>query len=605
MAALVLSGSVATMLGPVADAADSPTQDVPPNTSPGVCDQYAGDPAAASQAWTERDAHNVACAYQRLQDAQSNPAYLAKVAEQNAIEHEEFAMVTGPEWAAEPNRKHLAGAATPSARVGDPFRSPEEWAAAGRGRHMRFSFINRDGAKLRARLYAPTDTSKTYPAVTFTPGLQSYNEVNSWFAQGLAEAGYVVFIFDPQNQGESESCGHTPDGTETTCPTTNQPNDTRSAIDFVLSTPSAPYPWALGPNAAGTPTFNPWWENVDREHLGIAGHSLGAIAVTPIGQEDPRVDAVISFDNLDGTIGASVPRRTPSLFFYTDYAFPATGTPKASAPNPTQHFGAFNQLAAAGVDAMSITTRASDHYEWGYQPYPASFPASRYGERVSMYYSLAWFDRYLKGDVGAAARLTAYAFDESSDRSSIGAGTYDPARSAADPTDPFAGNVPYTIGGRCAANLLSIYYASAYLLRDGEVTSADMRARGCRIPVSIDVKPGLDNATNPITVSASGTVPVVVLWTPDYDPVARTDRASLTFGKTGREQSLALKNGQPQCSVADVNGDGHVDLVCQFDNKKLGYTGTEGTTTAFLEGRTNDSVPIEIRGQDSVRVKAV
>ncbi len=591
-------GALGSVLGPSALANHAPTQDVPPNTSPGVCDQYAGDPDAGTQEWRERDAHNVECSYQRLQDAQFNPAYLAKVAEQNALEHEEFVTVTGPEWAAEPNRKHLAGAATPSARVGDPFRSPEEWAAAGRGRHLRFSFINRDGAKLRARLYAPNDTSRAYPAVTFTPGLQSYNEVNSWFAQGLAEAGYVVFIFDPQNQGESESCGHEPDGTETTCPTTNQPNDTRSAIDFVLSTPENPYPWAVGANAAGTPTFNPWWENVDREHLGIAGHSLGAIAVTPIGQQDPRVDAVISFDNLDGTLG-NVPRRTPALFFYTDYAFPATGAPKSSAPNAQQHFGAYNQLKAAGVDAMSITTRASDHYEWGYQPYPASFPASRYGERVSMYYSLAWFDRYLKGDASATARLTAHAFDGSSDASSIGAGTYDPARAAADPTNPFAGNVPYTIGGKCSANLLSLYYASAYSLEAGQVASQDMRARGCVIKVNIDVKPGLDNATNPITVTANGGVPVAILWTPDYDPVARTDRASLTFGKTGTEQSLQ------QCSTSDVNGDGHADLVCTFDNRKLGFTGTEGTTTAHLRGRTAGPAPTEIRGQDTVRVKAV
>ena len=77
-------------------------------------------------------------------------------------------------------------------------------------------------------------SKRTYPALTFTPGLQSYNEVNSWFAEGMAEAGYVVLIIDPQGQGDSENCGHTPDGTQTTCPTTDQPTDTKSAIDFML-----------------------------------------------------------------------------------------------------------------------------------------------------------------------------------------------------------------------------------------------------------------------------------------------------------------------------------------------------------------------------------
>jgi dienelactone hydrolase len=479
IAVVAALGGLILPAGPVSAA--SPTQDVPPNTAPGVCDEYAGDPDFGSSEWTARDANNVSCSYQRHQDAQASPAFLAKHLEQTAIEHAEF-LSTLAEWAAEPNRQHVNCCISPQAKVGDPFRSPEEWAAAGRGRHEKFYFINSNGAKVRARLYAPSDTTKRYPAVTFTPGLQSYNEVNSWFPQGMAEAGYVVLIIDPQGQGDSENCGHEPDGTTTFCPTTNQPADTRSAIDFVVSTPSSPYPWALGPNAAGTPTFNPFWENVDPERVGIAGHSLGAQAVTPIGQEDDRVDAVISYDNLDQTLETTIPRRTPSLFFYTDYAFPATGTPKTSPPDPTQHFGAFNQLKAANVDVMSITTRASDHYEWGYQPYPANLPSSRYGERVAFYHSLAWFDRYLKDDATATRRLTAYVFDESSDRHSIGAGTYDVRRALRDPTNPYAGNVPYMIAGKCVANLLSFYYFSALHLEDGAIQSSDLRGRGCEDP---------------------------------------------------------------------------------------------------------------------------
>ena len=168
------------------------------------------------------------------------------------------------------------------------------------------------------------------------------------------------------------------------------------------------------------------------------------------------------------TLPAGTPIRTPSLYFGADYAFPATGTPMAGPPDPAEHLGAFRQLQAAGVDTMSITTRASDHYEFGFQPYPADFPASRYGERVAFYYSLAWFDRYLKGDKTATGRLTAYALDDSSDRHSIGSGTYDPAQAASDPTNPFSGNVPYKIVGKCAANLLSFYYSSAFALDGGK-----------------------------------------------------------------------------------------------------------------------------------------
>ena len=52
-------------------------------------------------------------------------------------------------------------------------------------------------------------------------------------------------------------------------------------------------------------------------------------------------------------------------------------------------------------------------------------------------------------------------------------------QAASHATDPFAGNVPYKIAGKCAANLLSFYYASAFRLQGGDLASRDMRARGC------------------------------------------------------------------------------------------------------------------------------
>jgi dienelactone hydrolase len=455
-----------------------------------VCDEYAGDPAEGMPEWTQRDADNVVCGNQKAVDADASPAFQAKYDEQVAVEQIEFATVTAPEWAAEPTRLHAGAGAVPESKVTDPFRSPEEWAAAGRGRHTKFYFINGLGAKLRARLFAPNDTTRTYPVLVFSPGLQSYNEVNAWFPEEMAEAGYVVLIADPQGQGDSELCGHEPDGTPTgDCPSSTASvyeNTLSSGLDFILSNPANPYAKDLEPNGAGTPPYNPYWESVDPEHVGIAGHSYGAIAATPLGQEDPRVDAIVSYDNLDADLPASGPRsagegRTPTLFFATDYAFPATPTPKSSNPDPDQHIAgtAYAQLVSAGVDTMSVTTRASDHYEWGYQPFPANFPSSRYGERVSLYYSLAWFDRYLKHDDTALVRLIRGFFDDTADRNSIGAGIYDAALAAANPTDPFAGNVPYEIEGKCTANLMSLYYRSAYYLQvsGGTHQSGDMRAQ--------------------------------------------------------------------------------------------------------------------------------
>jgi dienelactone hydrolase len=457
------------------------------------CTGDAGDPDPATDpdAWRARDQQNLACATQRQQDELTNLAFLRTWAIESGAAYGDV-LAAATQQLSEPTRPHASATywATQS-EVGDPFRMPDDWEAAGRGQTEELTFVSKTGAHLAARLYSPNPSlrERRLPGVVFTPGLQSYNEVNSWIAQGLAESGYIVLIIDPQGQGDSENLPHNPDGsincTTAGCPNTptNDFPETESAIDFILSNPTAPYRWAIGVNAAGTAMYNPLWARLDPNRIGIGGHSLGAIAATPIGQLDPRVKAIVSYDNLDNKLdgAALVAAHAPTLFFSVDYEFPSVLTPKdpASPPDPREHLGDFDRLAGTGVDTMSITTRASTHYEWGYQPFPASFPATRYGERVSFHYTLAWFDRYLKGDKSATNRLVALTYDGSADASSIGAGTFDETQSLADPTNPGAGNVPYKIAGKCAANMLSFYYDSAYSLEGGKLRSDDMRARGC------------------------------------------------------------------------------------------------------------------------------
>ncbi|MEA2389314.1 MAG: hypothetical protein QOG41_2087, partial [Thermoleophilaceae bacterium] len=92
----------------------------------------------------------------------------------------------------------------------------------------------------------------------------------------------------------------------------------------------------------------------------------------------------------------------------------------------------------------------------------------------------AWLDLELRHRSSGLKRLTATKFDASADRHSMGAGVYDP--SAADPKDPYSGNVLYRIAGIPVANAVSFYYQSEYALhgpRNGLLkTCVDMRA-GC------------------------------------------------------------------------------------------------------------------------------
>jgi hypothetical protein len=120
------------------------------------------------------------------------------------------------------------------------------------------------------------------------------------------------------------------------------------------------------------------------------------------------------------------------------------------------------------VDSMKVSLRAATHLDFTqFAPTP---PSSRYGALVASYYTLAWFDRYLRGGTGGAlARLTAPVFDASADVHNISGGQFDAASGT---------NVPARIAGQPVADRLSFHFRSAWSFRGGSVRCEDIRA-GC------------------------------------------------------------------------------------------------------------------------------
>ena len=110
--------------------------------------------------------------------------------------------------------------------------------------------------------------------------------------------------------------------------------------------------------------------------------------------------------------------------------------------------------------------------------------------------------------------------------------------------------------------------------------------------VAIDIKPG--GSSNNINTSSQSLIRVVILSSSDFDAFARVDPSSLTFGRTGDEQSLAFCDA----SASDANGDGLPDLVCHFFKTLTAFQ--LGDTVGFLKGRTVDGQPL--MGSDAVRV---
>lgn len=108
--------------------------------------------------------------------------------------------------------------------------------------------------------------------------------------------------------------------------------------------------------------------------------------------------------------------------------------------------------------------------------------------------------------------------------------------------------------------------------------------------VEIDVKPGAgDNCFN---VNGHGVIPVAILGSDSID-VSSIDASSLSFGGL---QLRIRGNNNPQCGIEDANGDGYLDMVCQFEDDPSAWD--DGVGEASLTGSLVDGT--SIAGSDSI-----
>ena len=486
-------------------------------------------------AWFERDALNQYCATLRLRDQFSSPAYLYE----NTSQGDELWLdQLGQQISNGPG--HIHGGITtlvPGAQAADTFRTVSQWEQRTGGTVRSVSFTSSDGAVLRGNIWMPPPGTPTlsdgeYPGVVITDGsVQAYQNLYYWAAEGLAQYGYEVMTYDVQGEGDSDllpsGCPAVP--TLPTLPSLpglvkpdlpsppNPPSPCQGvpyqqnynfyqgaedSLNFFLSTPSSPY--------GGS--FNPGYGSLDPNDVGIAGHSLGAEAVSWVGQCDKRVKAIVAWDDLVPVTMAqcasnvTIPEadqasavHAPALATTNDYEFNIQ--PQATVPDPNGSSNGGGLDGTAGylslikqrIDSEIVSIRNGTHLTYSYIPYV--LPANEIGERVAFYYTLAWLDEYLRGghDALLPGSDTAYhrltnlsTFDQSPDDNdnkvdrgasdiSFGAGTYSATKAMADPTNPAAGNVPYEIMGIPIPDTFSFYYYSEYSLRDPNAKGDPLR----------------------------------------------------------------------------------------------------------------------------------
>jgi hypothetical protein len=210
------------------------------------------------------------------------------------------------------------------------------------------------------------------------------------------------------------------------------------------------------------------------KEIGLAGHSYGAVGVSYIAQWDPRVKAVVAWDNLGppapegsdvgGTsIGEKscpadpadrtvVPITKPGLGMSADYFLPPT--PNTELPNPKAKTEESYKYSEAGVDSGEIIIRGGSHLDFSFIPNQA-FGASLRGADEIAWYTSAWFDKYLKHQRSADKRLLTNRWRE------------DPVEAAVDPKHD--------------GNAFSFYYYSRLdiHLANGERWDCENLRKGC------------------------------------------------------------------------------------------------------------------------------
>ena len=479
-------------------------------------------PAIAGAFDPALEAKNFAKTSERFQYVTATPEFQRRLTAQNIQDNVDLAEIAAAEANQGPDARNFSGNVC--------FQRKQEcagdvrfydWPRAGFGTRDPVLFTARSGATITGNVWASNVGSVQRPGVVITTGSIQAPETLYWgLAAVLAKHGYIVLTYDVQGQGRSDTFGEAPDFSEGFPSQAGQPffDGTEDALDFLLSKPGSPYSprpscttgtdhgprqqrrVEAGLNAA----FNPRGDLVDPGRIGIAGHSLGAGAVSYIGQIDPRVDSVVAWDNLrassemdsDGSGGPggaplcpaaaatrpdNPPMTKPAMGISNDYGIFAT--PNSTDPDPEAANGAFAEYKAAAIDSMQVNIRGGTHFESAFIPGMTAPPlglATLRGTDIVAWYTTAWFDRYVKCQSdGACASEASRRLLTDRWRSDARGGQVD---ANADP------------------NLYSFYKRSRFDLENGsaEVVCDDMRT-GCASMAPDGLPPGYDHVADAYT----------------------------------------------------------------------------------------------------------
>jgi|694.fasta_scaffold82455_3 dienelactone hydrolase len=229
-----------------------------------------------------------------------------------------------------------------------------------------------DGGELQGRIYVPNPLpTSPVPVIGVLPGGGAGLTSVEWGCIGLASSGYVALAVLPQRAGSVSSYA----------------TAIQSGITF-----------------AGT-SANPFRKISDVNRIGGAGWSLGARALTLVQEQDSRFGAIVAWDNLaaveTGDQGSPSGGFDPPQASYRTPKIPALGLASDATSfsmGPDVKKTAFSWWSKHHIPSMEVVFANSNHFWW-------SGRSNTRQQSLSNYYTVNWFDLWLKKDKTAVEML--------------------------------------------------------------------------------------------------------------------------------------------------------------------------------------------------------
>ncbi|MEO6025591.1 MAG: hypothetical protein ABIR79_01820 [Candidatus Binatia bacterium] len=251
----------------------------------------------------------------------------------------------------------------------------------------------------------------TYPAVVITEGFTGSQRMYFWAAHRLAAQGYVTMTFDVSGQGRSQ--GSFPNGdagiaADQSGGGSGFARDSGAALNWFVSSAN-PIRNLVAIDPLLIPNQGTGATSITEDYvLGLAGHSAGATGAITYQQSTVaaypvRTRAVVGWSHFDaaGTIG-NVPIQMHSGD--EDSGFiqpPGSGNQGPAMERRYDRLRGDRDLNGTPDftphDRQIVMLEDGTHLSYSQVPW-AYYPT--WGEEVQYHYTLAWFDKYLRGDLG-------------------------------------------------------------------------------------------------------------------------------------------------------------------------------------------------------------